>query len=190
MLLQSTSTICGAGLKTKINTILRIEFSLFFVRFFWHTRPLHNDEVVHPARAIACAAQCKTRAYALTKRHRSGYELICLMCIMLARARLPGVRYASLSTCTNACIDAQTMKRGAPPDCSAPALAISVHAAMQVARVETTLKQKPCASSAKYILELWRNMAQRFKRSAQHKRHKTHRAIAARRCGVTIHANC
>ena len=142
MLLQSTSTICGAGLKTKINTILRIEFSLFFVRFFWRTRPLHNDEVVHPARAIACAAQCKTRAYALTKRHRSGYELIC---IMLARARLPSVRYVSLSTCANACIDTQTMKRGAPPDRSTPALAISVHAAVQVARVATTLKQKLCA---------------------------------------------
>ena len=68
---------------------------------------------------------------------------------MLARARWPSVRYVSLSTCKNACIDTQTMKRGAPPDCSAPALAISVHAAVQVLRVATTLKQKPCASSAK-----------------------------------------
>ena len=85
MLLQSTSTIRGAGLKPKIDTILRIEFSLFFVRFCWHARSSHNNEVVHAARAIACAAQCKTRAYALTKRHRSGYELICVMLLLVSQ---------------------------------------------------------------------------------------------------------
>ena len=64
---------------------------------------------------------------------------------MLARTRWPIARYVSLSTCKKAYIDTQTMQRGASPDCNAPASAISVNATMQVARVATTLKQKPCA---------------------------------------------